>query len=77
MPGFVNFFTKRISKPNNKPYSRVLNLKSASVFLHIEDAWRGDRVAECTALEMLRTRKRTEGSNPSLSARSEEFYFLK
>ena len=45
-------------------------MKSISLFSHIEDAWRGDRAAECTALEMLRTRKRTEGSNPSLSARS-------
>ena len=45
-------------------------LENTSLFSHIEDARRGDRAAECTALEMLRTRKRTEGSNPSLSARS-------
>lgn len=31
--------------------------------------WRGDRVADCAALEMLCTRKGTEGSNPSFSAR--------
>ncbi|GEM_PF-4259179 len=30
---------------------------------------RGDRVADCAALEMLCTRKGTEGSNPSFSAR--------
>ena len=31
--------------------------------------WRGDRAAEGAALEMLCMRNRTEGSNPSLSAK--------
>ena len=68
IPGFVNFFY-RAFKPDSRRRSRVLNLKIPFIFRILKAFGRGDRAVECTALEMLRTRKRTEGSNPSLSAR--------
>ena len=73
---FVSFclFLKKCGQQIALP---CFKLENPSCFSHIKDTRRGDRAAECTALEMLRTRKRTEGSNPSLSARSEKFYFLK
>ena len=38
------------------------------VIIDCQNLWRGGRVVEGAALEMLCTRKGTEGSNPSLSA---------
>ena len=38
---------------------------------------RGGRVVECTWLEIKRTVKGTEGSNPSLSAKTSQYFSLR